>query len=111
MEENPCSHCAEGGWGGANFEATELGMDSSFGDVTLYRCRQCRRLWLHYHYENEAFTRSGRWYHGLIPGEMEGAINVENALETLGKLDWYWCGGSYFDGAVSKSRGLPHLFP
>jgi hypothetical protein len=109
MEENPCSHRAEGGWGGESFEAAELGMDGSFGDVTLYRCRQCRRLWLHYHYENEALTGSGLWYHGLIPPEMEGPVKLETACEILDNL--YWSGGSHFGSRRFRRHGKIDLFP
>jgi hypothetical protein len=111
MDEDPSCVCAGGEFGGDNFERTELGMDDRFGEVSLIRCRRCRRLWLHYYYVQEAFTRSGRWYHGLISAEMEGAVSAENALDLLAKLDGYWCGGSYFDGKVFRGQGPPDLFP
>ena len=79
--------------------------------MTLYRCRQCRRLWLHYHYENEAFTGSGHWYHGLIPPEMEGSVKLQTAREIIEKLDWSWSGGSHFGDRVFKRRGKLDRFP
>jgi hypothetical protein len=111
MGENPCDKCAAGGWGGTSSELTYLGMDDIYGEVTLYRCRQCRRLWLHYHYENEAFTASGRWYHGLIPPDLEGSVTLENARAILEGLDSYWTGGSYVGGRVFQRRGKLDLFP
>jgi hypothetical protein len=111
MDEDPKCDCTEGAWGGENFEVTDLGMDAHFGDVSVFRCRRCRRLWLHYHYENEAFTASGRWYHGLIAPEMENSVTVDTAHDILEKLDEYWCGGSYFGGRVFKRRGKLDLFP
>ena len=45
----------------------ELGMDAALAEVTLLYCRHCGRYWLRYFYENEAFSRSGRWYLGALP--------------------------------------------
>jgi hypothetical protein len=41
-----------------------LGWDKTagrFAGVTLRRCSRCKRLWLRYAVEHEAFTASGRW--------------------------------------------------
>ena len=111
MEEDSSCSCAGGKFGGDSFEETYLGLDSHFGEVSLIRCKRCRRLWLHYYYVNESFSKSGRWYHGLIPPEEEGSVTLENALEVLGKLDGYWCGGSWYHGSVVKEKGPPNLFP
>jgi hypothetical protein len=111
MEEDPTCLCAGGRFGGDNFESTDLGTDRRYGEVSLIRCRRCRCLWLHYYDVQEAFTGSGRWYHGLIAPELEGAISAEKALEILGKLDGYWCGGSFFDGRVFRATGVPELRP
>ncbi len=111
MTEDPDCICAGGKFGGSSFERAELGMDDHYGEVSLIRCKRCQRLWLHYYYVNEAFSKSGRWYHGLVAREMETSITCDNALDVLGKLDWYWCGGSWYDGKVVKGRGVPNLFP
>jgi hypothetical protein len=83
----------------------ELGMDKHYATITLHKCAKCDRLWLRYHYENEAFTASGRWYLGTITPEQARLLTAENAKETLERLSWYFCGGSYFDGRVGKSSG------
>jgi hypothetical protein len=111
MEEDPSCTCAGGKFGGDSFEKNDLGMDDHFGEVSLIQCKRCRRLWLHYYYVKESFSKSGRWYHGLIPPEEEGSVTVENALEVLGKLDGYWSGGSWYHGSVVKEKGPPNLFP
>lgn len=109
-EDRECA-CAGGKFGGSGFERKELGMDRYYGEVSLHRCKRCRRLWLHYYYVNESFSKSGRWYHGLVPRKLEDSISCENALEILGKLDWYYCGGSFYDGKIGKGRGRIDLFP
>ena len=96
---------------GENFEQQYLGMDERYGEVSLLTCTPCGRRWLRYYYVNESFSRSGRWYHGLLPpGSLED-VTVEKALEILGKLDWYWCGGSWYEGKVLKAQGPPDLWP
>ena len=94
-----------------NFEETDLGMDTHYGEVSLKRCRHCGRVWLRSYYVQEAFTGSGRWYEGLVPPELEDSITADNALEVLGKLDGYLCGGSWYEGRVVKGKGPPNLFP
>ena len=111
MEEDSGCSCSGGKFGGDGFEEPYLGMDNRFGEVSLIRCKRCQRLWLHYYYVNEAFTGSGRWYHGLLAPEMENSVTADNALEILSKLAWYWCGGSWYHGSVVKEKGPPNLFP
>jgi len=89
----------------------ELGMDESFAEVSVLRCRECGRHWLRYFYEQEAFTASGRWYLGAItPGQLS-ALNAGNAKSLLEGLDWYFYGGSYYEGRGGKASGVIVLNP
>ncbi len=111
MEEDPHCVCAGGKFGGDHIERTELGSDEHHGEVTLMRCRVCRRLWLHYYYINDFFTASGRWYHGLVSPELEPEIKLETAYDIFSRLEWYWCGGSFFFGKIFRRQGKLDLFP
>jgi hypothetical protein len=82
----------------------ELGMDANFGEISMFSCAQCGQMWLKYLYEVEAFTGSGRWYLGAI-SPAGASLTVENAKTTLESLDWYFCGGSYYNGQISKTSG------
>lgn len=95
----------------SQFETEVLGCDETegrFADVTLNRCRTCRRLWLRYLVEYEAFSRSGRWARGLISEGAAAAMTPEHAVDHLNGLGWYLYGGSYFDGAVGSRSGPMH---
>lgn len=82
-----------------------LGMDERFGEVTVLRCLRCRRPWLRYHYENEAFSRSGRWFLGRIePSEVDG-ISADVARSFFAQMPWYFFGGSYYDGREGRTSG------
>jgi hypothetical protein len=87
-------------------EVLAIGMDSHFGEGTLLKCPRCGQLWLRYFYENEAFSRSGRWFLGPISGPVS---NPEEVKSTLERLEWYFFGGSYFDGRSGKSSGQIRL--
>ena len=87
----------------------ELGMDAALAEVTLLYCRHCGRYWLRYFYENEAFSRSGRWYLGALPPAVLANVGLANAREALEELSWYFYGGSYFDGRWGKSSGKIRL--
>jgi hypothetical protein len=86
----------------------DLGVDSRngrFGEVTLHTCPGCGGQWLHYHVEYEAFGSSGRWFCGRLRPGAAADVSASNAIATLAALPWYWAGGSYFDGEVSKGTG------
>jgi hypothetical protein len=83
-------------------EVGSLGMDSQFGEGMLLKCPRCGQLWLRYFYENEAFSRSGRWYLGPVPVPVS---NPEEVKSTLERLAWHFFGGSYFDGRIGKASG------
>ena len=87
----------------------QLGMDSRYGEVTLLICPDCGQIWLRYFYENEAFSRSGRWYMGPVNPAQIARITAENAKEILEGMDWYLFGGSYFDGKTGRSSGNIYL--
>lgn len=84
-------------------------MDRHYAQVTLHACPDCGRRWLHYFYEIEAFSRSGRWYLGVLSPKQEAALDVENARDLLGQLDWYFFGGSYYEGRTGKASGVIRL--
>lgn len=86
-------------------------MDERFADVSVSTCKNCGQHWLRYFYENEAFTRSGRWYLGAVTAEEVARLTTENAKSILETLESYYCGGSYFDGSISKTAGEINLFP
>jgi hypothetical protein len=83
----------------------ELGLDQNYGQITVLACPTCGQFWLKYFYENEGFTDSGRWHLGAISPEQCSSLTLENAVSTLEKLGWYFVGGSYYRGQVSKGSG------
>ncbi len=79
------------------------GSDARFAEITLERCPLCHERWLSYLVEEEGISRSGRWFRGLVP--LRSVVTAQNAASTLASLDWYWAGGSYFDGTVHRRSG------
>lgn len=89
-----------------DFDRREIGIDpvgGRFADVAIERCKRCGREWLRYHYENEAFSRSGRWYRGLVSPGQAARATAENALRILAELPWHLYGGSYFETTGRRS--------
>lgn len=89
----------------------DFGMDRHFAEVSLLTCPDCGRFWLRYFYEIEAFSRSGRWYLGALSAAQLARFTVDNARELLEELDWYFYGGSYFDGKTGRGSGEIFLSP
>ncbi len=89
--------CFEPPFSAVNFESLSLGSDENYGEVSIEKCKICGQKWLHYFYENEAFTKSGRWYRGLISEKDLTQITLNNAVAYLENLTWHIRGGSYFE--------------
>ncbi len=85
-----------------------LGTDPAEGryaDVSLQACVDCGLLWVHYQFEFEAFTASGRWYRGEIDSAQARALEATSAAKLLESLPSYTAGGSYFSGHVQRRSG------
>ena len=78
----------------------DLGMDERFADAAMRVARPGA-----YEYEVEAFTASGRWYLGPVTARQAEELTASQAKTTLESLDWYYYGGSYFDGRIGKASG------
>ena len=86
-------------------EYKQLGEDSRYGEVSVHICQHCHQYWLFYLYEQESFSRSGQWYRGPISNQQAESLSAEEAVAILQELDWYYCGGSYYDGQIGKKSG------
>lgn len=82
-----------------------LGMDERYAEAALLVCPTCGQLWLRLHEENEAFTASGRWYLGAISMETARELTAPGARSVLEAMEWYYYGGSYYNGQVGKTSG------
>ncbi len=76
-----------------------------FADVHLESCTACGAQWVHYAFEVEAFSGSGRWYRGQVPPEQASGVTAETAAALLESLPSYDAGGSYYGGAVQTRQG------
>jgi hypothetical protein len=76
-----------------------------FADVNVNMCIHCKRKWIRYFVEYEAFSQSGRWYAGIIDDLDLKKITPENAIEFIEGLDWYLYGGSYFSSTGMVGHG------
>jgi len=110
MENQAACACLELVYVPWESEDKYLGTDEYYAEISLQTCKRCGRIWLRYFYENEAFTKSGRWYRGLVPDDQVESVSAEGAREFLGKLEWYLCGGSFY-GKVFKTSGVPSVWP
>jgi hypothetical protein len=91
-----------------DFDSAALGVDETdgrFGEVTIETCKVCGRRWLRYFVEYEAFSRSGRWYRGLVTDAIACTVQPESAVDVLQSLAWRFAGGDYFDSTGFKSTG------
>jgi hypothetical protein len=98
----------------SNFTSSYLGVDHTNGryaDISVEQCKLCNRKWLRYFVEYESFSKSGRWYLGIISDEDLLEMTPENSIAYIENLDWYFYGGSYFSsvGAIGKGKAIVDL--
>jgi hypothetical protein len=79
--------------------------EGRYADVTISKCRVCGQLWLRYHVEYEAFSRSGRWARGRIDESRALTIKPQEGPAFLASLPTYLYGGSWFDGQAGEGSG------
>lgn len=106
MSESHCG-CMTPPFNYRDFETDHLGTDHAAArcaDVSIDSCRRCGQRFLHYHFEFEAFSRSGRWYRGAITPEQAERVTPATALAVLSSLSWYFYGGSYYDTTGRRSE-------
>ncbi|MGU3375548.1 hypothetical protein [Chryseobacterium sp. M5A1_1a] len=99
--EKPTSNYTE-------YRSSELGIDQTNGrhaEVTIQQCKLCQRIWIRYFVEFEHFTKSGRWYKGIVTKKDRSQITPENAVEFLESLEWYVYGGSFFESMGTIGSG------
>lgn len=89
----------------------DFGLDRNSAHVSILKCAICHQFWLHYFYENEVFSRSGRWYFAPISNQIRNEMKANKAKEILESMPVYWCGGSYFEGFVIQASGPIALTP
>jgi len=91
-----------------DYDSRPVGIDTTngrYGEVTIETCRHCGALWLRYLVEYEAFSRSGRWYRGLVTEEIARSVTPETAVAILQSLPIRFAGGSYFDSTGFEDEG------
>ena len=84
---------------GSEYSKRLIGIDKTkgrFGEVAIEKCNQCGSFWLSYFWENEAVTKSGKWYRGIVDENDLDSITPENSLAYLESLPWHIYGGSFF---------------
>jgi hypothetical protein len=92
-------------------EVRDLGVDTTEGryaDVSVIRCARCKRLWLRYHVEYEAFTGSGRWAETPIDEVVAATMTAEAAPAFIDAAEWYVYGGSNYGHAGRRGKGQLH---
>ncbi|WP_374461960.1 hypothetical protein [Chryseobacterium taeanense] len=100
MQKIGCS-CEKPNSNYTEYRSSELGIDHTNGryaEVSFQQCKLCQRIWIHY-------SKSGRWYKGIVSKKDRPNITPENAVEYLESLEWYVYGGSYFESTGEFGQG------
>ncbi|MFZ4057380.1 MAG: hypothetical protein ACOYKE_04550 [Ferruginibacter sp.] len=88
------------------FNTTFFGFDETagrFAQVSIDTCKHCGSHWLHYAYEIEGISYSGKWFRVPITAKDIVLITPMNAAAFLCNQPWYFYGGSYFNSTGAKS--------
>ncbi|MBL7747598.1 MAG: hypothetical protein JNM19_09250 [Chitinophagaceae bacterium] len=91
-----------------DYEKTYWGVDTTngrFAEITLEVCVHCGTKWLNYLVEYEAFSKSGRWYRGVVQDNNLKGIVPGKVVSYFEGLDWFIFGGSYFSSTGMYGKG------
>src|SRR6266436_3636151 len=87
MPGSPHDSCSEGV--AHDFEQRYVGVDNSYGEVSVSRCRRCGRSWLRYLVEYEYLTAAGHWLEGEIAQDTAARLQQGNALQLFRFMESY----------------------
>ena len=59
--------------------------------------------------EFESFSKSGRFYKGIVTNKNLPKLTPENSIAYIEKLDWYIYGGSYFSTSGKFGNGKANV--
>ena len=96
----------------SEYRTSSVGKDLTDGrnaDVSVIQCRLCQRIWIKYAIEFPNSPESARWYKGIIAKKEVAGMKPENAVEYLENLEWYICGGNFFDNKEVFGLGKLNL--
>ena len=79
--------------------------------IDIRRCPLCGAQFLAFFHESEAFRKSGVWYVLPLTAEQLVEVTLENSRETFENAEWYWSGGSFWDGDVHQRSGQLRTAP
>ncbi len=99
-------HCLTPPFRYTDFERKSLGVDQTkgrFAEVSVDTCRACAQKFLHYQYELEGISRSGRWYRAPVCTVELRNLLPEAAPAILATRPWYYFGGSYFESSGQRT--------
>lgn len=88
------------------FRTRSLGVDETagrFAEVELVECQRCARTFLHYAFEIEGFSQSGRWYRAPVP-LLHPEPSATKAPHILSLAPFHYVGGSYFRSTGSLQK-------
>jgi hypothetical protein len=86
--------------------------EGRFADVTVRRGAHCRRVWLRYQHEFEAFTASGRWSEAPIDESAAATMTATAAHRFIQTAPWRSIGGAFYGHAGKRvDSGLDFWTP
>lgn len=104
---SPACRCLTPPFHYTDFESRSLGVDETagrFAEVTIERCLSCDQNWLRYFFEQEAFSKSGRWYRAPVSAAEAASVTETTALTLMARGSWHFYGGSFFDTTGKRSE-------
>lgn len=79
------------------------------GEISLLTRKGAPQVvYVQYYITREDIPHSGRWFCGPVVAAQVVGLVPDNALALLASLDYYYGGGSYYDGQILELSGVPH---
>ena len=107
IPETPCK-CFIPPLSYTDFKKAFWGVDKTngrFAEITVQVCVHCGTKWLNYLVEFEAFSKSARWYRGVVSEKELKNLQPEKVVPYIEGLNWFIFGGSYFSSTGMYGKG------
>lgn len=91
----PCP-CSQPPFHFAAYAIRDLGEDAHGAEVAIWRCRACKRAWLHYSLEMPHYSQSGRWWCVAISTQQAASMQADAARDFIQQQAAGFAGGCFF---------------
>jgi hypothetical protein len=104
FKQNTNCRCAKPPFYYKDYEINIFGEDSTYGEISINKCKKCGTYWLKYLIDEPQYTKSGRWWWVEISKNQSESLTLEDVKDYIMSQDVCWVGGSFYEQGIHEIK-------